>query len=364
MKSTKQLKESLLEKREKQVYSASDLLSSGYTPLNVAATGKVAGAYPKGKYVLIAGTSDSGKTMLGLSALAEAANSPNFDDYRLVYDAPEEFAYHEKAHLFGDKLGERIQPPHGTLDEPQCSETVEDLYDNLYAALAQGPVVWVVDSETALASREEDAEDRKKKSAANKGNKVAGSYSLKKHKYHKKHLRRIIPLLKKTGSILIYITHLIDNIGFGGMFEPHTRPGGTAIKYHARLEIWTYDKGQIKAEYAAGGKKKSKQLGIYMVAKIKKNHLTGKRSAVVVPIYHNTGIDDVGGCVDYLLGEGHWKKSKGVIDAPELDLAMKRNELIKHVEENNLEKKLRLTVKSAWSAIERKVAVHRKSKYS
>ena len=94
-----------------------------------------------------------------------------------------------------------------------------------------------------------------------------------------------------------------------------------------------------------------------------KNHLTGKLGQIEVPIYNTSGIDDLGSCITFLTEEGVWKKNKGIIDAEELDFRGKENDLIEHIEENDLEGRLRKVVARTWKDIQRQCKVTRKGRY-
>lgn len=359
---TSDVKKALLTKRVKSdVIPTANLLGSGSARLNMACTGKIKGAYPKGQYVMLAGVSDAGKTWLGMSALAEAANDPEFDNYRLIYDPVEGGASMDLIYFYGDKLQERIEVPKGTWEDPVASETVEDLYDTLDDLQKTGePFVYVVDSETALGSRVADTKSGKQRKARQQGEDSKGSYVTEKQQYHSRNLHRIRNKLRKTGSILIIITQLRMNMGMGAMFEPYSRPGGLALKFYADVEIWVHLKGMITTDYRG----KKRQQGQKVLAKVKRTRITGKKQSVAMTIYHDAGIDDVGDNIEYLVEEKHWPKTSGVIRAKEFGKKMKKDDLIRYIENNNKEGQLRKVVRKVWKEIEAAVAVIRKPRYS
>ena len=87
-----------------------------------------------------------------------------------------------------------------------------------------------------------------------------------------------------------------------------------------------------------------------------------------MPILHSHGIDDLGSCIDYLIDEGEWTKSKsGMIKAsglgPGFDDPMRQETLIKQIEEKELEDDLRELVGEVWAAIERACEIKRKKRY-
>ena len=82
----------------------SKLLSSGFVPLNLASTNCHHGFIAPGEDCIIFGDSASGKTWLYLQILAEAANNPHFDEYRLIVDNSENGIGMDIERFFGTKL--------------------------------------------------------------------------------------------------------------------------------------------------------------------------------------------------------------------------------------------------------------------
>jgi hypothetical protein len=93
--------------------------------------------------------------------------------------------------------------------------------------------------------------------------------------------------------------------------------------------------------------------------------MTGKKRMVMVPIYHSTGFDDVGSCVDYLVSEGTWKSIKGVITATGLGPPFKGDidAVVKQIEDKDLVKDLQILVGQTWDDIEKACQIARRSKY-
>lgn len=340
--------------------STKEMLNSGSTLLNLACTGRPFGCFIKGKYYFFVGDSTSGKTWLALNCFAEACLNKRFDDYRLIHDNAEDGALMDLEEFFGSAVAERIEPPAGTKDDPQFSETIEEFYYNVDDAIQAGtPFIYVLDSMDALSSEDEQDKFDENKKAHRKGKEAKGSYGDGKAKKNAANLRRILSGIKKTGSILIIINQTRDNINAGPFQDSKTRSGGHALKFYATLEMWTSIKGTIKKKI----KEKDRELGIYSQVKIKKNRVNGRKRTVVIPIYHSYGIDDIGSCVDYLVEEGHWKKGQGGINAIDFDFKGVREKLIKHIEEQELERELRVLVGKVWDEIEEACTVKRKRRY-
>lgn len=361
-KKTKEIKAELLKKPKKEpAIRKEDLLSTGCTTLNLACTGKAEGGFVKGKYYFFVGDSESGKTFLMLTCLAEASINKNFDKYRFIYDDVEDGALMDFEKFFGKAAADRIEPPRVIDGVPVYSDTIEDFYHHVDDAGKAGvPFIYLLDSMDALSSESEGKKFDENKTAIRKGKDSKGSYGDGKAKINSSHLRRVISILRDTGSILIILNQTRDNID-AGMFESKkTRSGGRALKFYAALEMWSSAGKRLEKTY----RNKKRQLGVMCRVHVKKNRLTGKDRTIEIPILHSHGIDDLASCVLYLVDEGHWKRNKeGAIAATDFDFSGRQDKLIAHIEENGLEKDLRLLVTEVWNEIEAACVVERKSRY-
>lgn len=328
------------------------LLSSGLSLLNLACSGRIKGAFKKGTYNLLVGDSVSGKTMLALTTLAEACLSKDFKDHRLVYDASER-GDGMNVGKFWPKLVSRLEkiPP---------SQTLEDFYDRLEDVMKDSPCVWVEDSMDALVPRKYLAKLSQDKKARAKGKEDSGSYGTDKAKINSDRLRMVVQRLEKTGSILLIISQTRDNIGFDAKFNPKTRSGGKALRFYASNELWFSIKGRIKRTV----RDKPRKVGDILKVQIKKNRQTGREPFIHLHFYPNAGFDDVGSMVAWLVEEGHWKATKGVITASEWDKVARAEQLVQWVEQEGLEAELRSIIAGVWAEIEEACSVERKNRYS
>ena len=326
-------------------------VSSGTTLLNLACTDRPDVCFLPGGYYYYVGDSTSGKTWLSLGCLAEASINSQFDKYRLIYDDVEGGALMDIERFFGKRLANRLEAPAmSEKGNPRFSSTVESFYYHIDSALkAKKPFIYVLDSQDALNSEAAKDKFQEQKKAASEGKDAPGSYGDGKAKYHSEHLRQVLAGLRRTGSILIIIGQTRDNLGFG--FEKKVRSGGKALRFYANIEIWTSVVGKIKK--TVNGHKRT--VGVEVQAEVRKNRVTGKTGkdrAVVFPIFYGLGIDDIGACVDYLIEEQHWPKCKEGFEANELLMKGSRDQIIKAVEEDGMESKLRETAGAVWIAIE------------
>lgn len=357
---TEQLKKQLRTKarRRQEPVPTKEMLGTGSALLNLACSDRIQGGFSKGKFFFLVGDSASGKTFLSLTCLAEASINKAFDDYRFIYDNAEDGALMDIERFFGAKVAERIEPPGHDDAGPVFSSTIEEFYYNVDDAFEQGrPFIYILDSMDVLSSESEGSKFDEQKTAHRRGRETVGSYGDGKAKQNSSKLRVLVSKLKKNGSILIILNQTRDNLGFG--FEKKSRSGGRALTFYATLEIWS----SIKRKLSKVVKGQKRTIGVEVELKIKKNRYTGKLRSVTIPIYYSYGIDDVGSCVDYLVSEKRWAGTAKSIKAPDLDFVGSRDALIRYIEDNGMEKDLKLIVSEVWAEVEAACALQRKQRY-
>ena len=328
-------------------------VSTGSTSLNLACTGRTRDGIRAGSYVLLAGDSDSGKTWLGHSILAEAAGNPAFDDYELQYDDIEYGSLMNVKKFFGKKLADRLVVKH--------SESVERFYDDVYRDIkGKKPFIRIVDSDAALKSEKDVKQFEKEMGARQRGGEASGTMGMEKAKAHSTKLRIVANKLQDNGSILVIIGQLRQNVGMDAKFNPKLMPGGLALKYWSHLVLWTSTR---KTLYKQVNQKKKHEQGIIAAVKVKKNRFTGRKGGCLIPIYHSFGIDDIGANVDFLLDEGHWKKAGGRVAAKEFGQSMFREDLCQFLDTEDNEKKLRKIVGEVYREVQKACAIKRRSRY-
>jgi RecA/RadA recombinase len=331
------------------------LLSTGSALLNLALSGDARGGIAKGKYYLWVGDSQAGKSWVGLTTLAEAHLNKHFDGYDLIHANVEDGALMDKGRYFGEGFAKRLKE-----SRPQ---TVEEFYyelDDLHAAGRK--FVYLLDSMDSLTSEADEEQFQKVKKAHQAGREASGSYGTAKPKQNSAGLRSVVNKLSESGSVLIVIAQTRDNIGFGSQFNPKTRGGGRALKFYATNELWFSIKEKITRK-AKGFADKPRHVGNWLKVQVKKNRQTGWEPVVELPIYHGSGLDDVGACVNYLIEEKHWEGNDTRVKAPEFSFDGKIEDLIRKIESENAEKELHASATSVWRAVEAACRVDRKQRY-
>jgi len=365
LEQAEEIKSLLLKDRAIRPPDFDTALSTGSTLLNLACTGRPHAGYVRGNYYFMVGDSNSGKSWFSLTALAEAANNPAYDDYRLIFDNVEGGVQMNLARHFGRKMADRLEPACIYKGNPWHSEQIEDFYLNLDDALSKGPCIYVLDSMDSLSSTAEEKKFKELKKASKKADddatvEVKGSFTDDKAKKNSAFLRQMLPAIEKTGSILIIISQTRDNVGTFS-FETKTRSGGRAPSFYAQVEVWSAVKQKLKRKV----RDVDRHIGSLCQFHVKRSRFTGHEARVDVPIYFSAGIDDLGSCIDYLIVEKHWKKKEGgsSIEAPEFDHNGSREKLIALIEESGREEELRRIVAQTWCEIEEESGVQRKRRY-
>ncbi|MDY6957774.1 MAG: hypothetical protein SVK08_01320 [Halobacteriota archaeon] len=331
----------------KRGISSNLLLPSGSTLLNCACSDNADGAFRKGTIVNLIGDSSSGKSLLSATCLAEMHMSSEFDDYVLYYDDVEAGLQFDMSYLFGENFEDRIVP--------RCTDTVEEFYQDLLNLISEGEkFIYVLDSLDALTVKEE----LKRAKQIQDTGEASGSYKAEKAKMLKEVIRVCVREIKKTDSMVIIISQVIDNLGFG--YTTKTRAGGNALKHFCSLEIWLKAMGEITKTV----NNKKRVIGNMTEAKITKNRLTGKRREAPISIYYDYGVDDIRENVLYLVSECIFPKRKNTIIAEELGVEGTIDKLIKEIEMNNKQDELQRLVGKTWLEIEESLKLGRKRKYA
>jgi recombination protein RecA len=329
---------------KKEEHFKGRLISTGSTVLNCALSDNPLGGYCTGKLSNLIGDSNSGKTLLALTMLADAAENDVFNNYKLIYDDAEQALEFNLEYLFGEKIANRIITD-------TISDTIYDWYSSIYRLLKkEESFIYVLDSLDSLTSLEE----QKRAEKIVDGKLEKGSYGGEKPKMISEIIRNIVKDLKKTESFVLVVSQTRDNIGvtFG---SKKTRSGGRALKFYCCHEIWLAVAEKLK--------RREREVGISAVAKVSKNKLTGKVRKVWIPMFYDYGIDDVGANVTFLINEGIWEKKKQTINAVDLGIEGTYETLIKKIEEGNMENDLKMLIGKVWNKIEESIKSDRKKRY-
>ena len=363
---TKQTEESLVEQirstAKKKVEPRKDfgkvpLIPTGSTLLNLACSDNPFGGFAGGEVVNLIGDKSSGKTFLFLTMLAEISQRKKFDEYQLVYDSVETTMHFDIPYLFGKRLAKRIESPMEDENGDECgSATIQDFHSCIQDLNSQKKsIVYGLDSFDALSSDEELVRAEEALKARDKGGKKAGSFNTEKTRGLSAMFRQIAQGIERTNSLLVIISQVRENLSNMPFVPKYVRAGGRALGHYSGHEIWMGVTKKIKRD--------GRVIGVECCARVTKNKLTGKIREANFSIYYDYGVDDVGSCVDFLVKEGVWKKRGQTIFAEELGLEETRDNLIKKIEEDGLEDRMKEITGDAWNRIEEELKPDRKRRY-
>ena len=288
---------------------AEDCIPTGVTILNLAMSGRIDGGAKKGTIIHTVGDSDTGKSVLAMTLLAEASVDPRCDEYELIKDDPECSDSFPVREMFGPALAQRVMRP-STKDEN--SYFIEDFFFNIYGKLEKKvPFIYVLDSMDGLESHAgvDLFEENMERAAA--GKEMKQSYGDGKAKKNSENLRKLKSDLKSSGSILNIVSQTRDNINPMSMQE-QVHAGGRALKFVAQYQMWLAPRGKIVKNIHG----KEHPCGVLARVRLSKNHVTGRHLDFVMEIPFGYGVDDERTVVRWMCdptGAGLWKLGKGVI---------------------------------------------------
>ncbi len=380
---------SQIERGAKEEIEIEDEMPKGYfntgnVMLNLAMTEKWDCGFGRGKVSNLIGGSFIGKTLQVKTCMAEIAHNPDLIEYDIIDDDVEHGTGFDIAKMFGQKTADRIKAPRYDDEEiPIYSDTVEDFIDNLYIRLKKKvPFLYALDTYDELTDKSEQKlvednikiREKNREKVEGKESKEKDTYGQEKNREFNRALRLCKSKLMETQSSLIVVSQVRDNLNaprFGNKLSKIRRNGGYALKHCSWHEIWLVPIEMIKR----GPEGRVREVGAWVEAIITKNRTTGKMRSVEFPIYYDYGVDNIEACIDFLVTSKFWKKnSKGVLSASRpFDFDLKwpaesgtvgRHEMIKAVEDKNLEIRLYETAQKAWLEIEESLKIDRKSKYN
>jgi hypothetical protein len=185
--------------------------------------------------------------------------------------------------------------------------------------------------------------------------------------------------MDELGSILAIISQSRSSVNpMRGYGEQRVTGGGHAPDFYADIRVWT--KISEKLYRKPKGSTTALKIGNLCRFDVERTRVTGRPMKIDVPIYYSHGIDDLGGCVRYLLEWKRWKLAKGdgedsddgglrgvndstKIVAPDFNYEGTMVGLIKQVEAAAEDNKLRMLVQQVWDEIKAACALERKPRY-
>jgi len=302
------------------------------------------------------GDSSSSKSFKACELIA--ANYYKYKDkFKWVYDDCESGFKFDTKSLYGFE----IMPE--DINERFHSKTVEDWYCNLRVflkSLGDDEIgIYVLDSLDGLSSKELNERGDERLKAFEKGKEFdQGSYQMGSAKFlSQEFFRTLSDDLQHKKCLLYVISQERDNVG-GGMYQPKSRAsGGRAIRFFETVRIHTKARKKIE----------KKELPIGVVIEIEAEKVRNPRPfrKCTVPLYFQYGLDNIQGNIDYLY-ELRGDSGELLKKAESLkwgDEELSRDNLVKYIETNHLQKELEDKVIAKWEEIEDSIKIERASKY-
>lgn len=273
----------------KKPVTNADFISTSLTTLNLACANRVYGGLEKGTIVRLIGKTQTCKTVIAGSILAEAANNAGFADYVLYHNHIERGLRMGIGKFWGQRAASRVKPlGYSKTGEPVYSRDLLDWYKSLHTRLdRREKFIEITDSLDALVH--EDGETKMGDGKA---------------KVHSQEMRKLIDKLQATGSILVLIQHAKTNLG--NTWAELVTTGGASPQLYSSLDIWLSKRGPLKKSFRGC----DYHVGNWYEAHVIKNRLSGQDRRVTFPLYTAYGIDDLEACVWFLCDSNHWKKAK------------------------------------------------------
>lgn len=241
---------------------AADVISTGSLSID-AALG--IGGYPRGRVVEIYGAESSGKTTLGLQAIAEAQKAGGIAAF---IDAE-----HALDSTYAKKLGVDIENLY--VAQPDAGEQALEITEML---VRSGSVdIVVVDSVAALVPKAEIEGE------------MGDSHMGLQARLMSQALRKLTAVISRSKTCVVFINQVRYKIGI--MFgNPMTTPGGLALKFHSSVRIQIRRVTSIKSG--------EDNIGNMVEIKVVKNKLAPPFKKAQVGIYFGEGISKPGEVVD------------------------------------------------------------------
>lgn len=252
------------------------------------------GGWPKGRFTIVTGKEDSGKTFELLESIAnEQKKDPNFVGGWLE---TEHSVTNQDIDMFGIDRSRFFY-----LSFDVSDGGAEAVIDRVFAALTCGIDMFVINSLKNLIPSDELNNSMEKQSIGLQA------------RMNSKFVRKLKPILADTNTAFIGVQHLSTEIGkmFG---DPLTMSGGTALRYGADL-ICDFRKLSIQA-----GEPITRDEGIKIKVSVIKNHIITDKNPYVSAEYYGIfgqGTEKYLEAIDLAVEQGYVQKRGAFFKIPD-----------------------------------------------
>lgn len=317
-------------------------LSSGVTIIDLALANRLPGGFAGGRISHIYGEESSSKTLLAIEAMVSAQR---LGGKAYIADAEHTFEFARAEAVFGLQLA----PAMFGHFHP---ESIEDLFDNHFAAILKsrkktsGPVVVITDSLSALGTKAELAEDISKV-----------GYDTNRAKIIGKCFRKWQGAMADADITLIFIDQARDDpsVVWG---DKMTFGGGKALRFYGSSRLQMKHAGKLVDDNKVN-------LGIKVKFLVDKNKIAPPFRGGTYALYFDYGADDITSSLMWLKefdvaqyegipktavgDDGKRRKTEAFAFGSQVCASI--GDMVRFIEANNLEQKLREQVEFVWRAV-------------
>lgn len=244
-------------------------VSTGSTVLDLMISNQEEGGLPTGKIAVLYGQSGSGKTLIANHVLA---NCQQMGGISVLIDTEHAADFQFMETIGVDPDGDFLYVPENRLEK--IFDHIETVIEKAKEEDSDRPVTIVVDSIAGSVTENEYEGDYGKE-----------GYNTDKAIVLSQAMRKINGLISRENVLLVFTNQIRTDpsVMYG---DPHTTPGGKAVKFHSSVRI------QMRKSKAI------KESGDVVGAKIRpyvtKNRLAPPYRDTEFDLYYNSGIDDFG----------------------------------------------------------------------
>jgi recombination protein RecA len=299
------------------------------------------GGWPLGRISNLVGDKSTGKTLCAIEAAANFTRK--FPDGHIWYREAEAAFDKEYAEGLGLPV-DKVDFGKEGLGTPW--ETIEEIYDDLKAAIGQGkdsgqPGLYVIDSLDALSSTAELGREMNE-----------GSYGMEKQKQLGQMFRRLTQGMSRSRIHFLIISQVRENIGamFGNKYR---RSGGKALDFYASQVVYLSHLKTLNK--TVGGIKRA--VGVQTKVKCTKNKIGLPFRECEFSIRFGYGIDELAAAIEWLESAG---KAKEILQGSKASAFVADSDKLDDVDYRALLRDVRKTVRREWRAVDEKFAPTRR----
>jgi RecA/RadA recombinase len=333
-----------------------EFLDSGSTMFNLAASQKGRdGGWARGRIVNPVGDGSSGKTIMAIEACVNAFYNikkrsskifPPVEKLSLVYANRERVMDFPLTKMYRQDFVNAVEWNHNVV-------TVEDFgkdFGRRAIEHKQGEcLIYVLDSWDSITS---EVSQKRFRDAALGKEIESGSYNTDKAAYaSKEFFNNICDLMAGKDITLFIISQTRTKIGitFG---DKHYRSGGDALNFYTHQVPWLSEVEKLTKTYHGD----KWQYGVRMRAKFKRNKTAKPNREAETVILYDIGIDNIWSMINW-----YWGPEVKKIHFDDTDFS--REDLIRYIEDNDLEDVLIGMCEEEWAKTEEVIIPVRKSRF-